>query len=101
MISRYNLNSKDKGPRITISSKNKGGSSLEGNYNPGPGNYDPNSNALYKSQSGITMGFRSNDDKNVMNNPGPGSYNISSSKGIKRGGKIGSSKRANFGIGTI
>lgn len=43
------------------------------------------------------MGFRNNDDKNVMNNPGPGQYNTASVDEMKVGGKIGTSKRSNFG----
>lgn len=45
---------------------------------PGPGTYNPNDTAVYKSTTGQTMGAKNGSDNQLLNVPGPGSYNYNS-----------------------
>ena len=58
-------------------------------FTPGPGNY--NTFTVTRPNSGITIGAKYGDTKNLEAQPGPGSYNLGESK--RSGAKIGTAKR--------
>lgn len=59
---------------------------------PGPGNYNLNSNGVYKNPSAFTMGAKYG-SKVEDPEPGPGNYNVNS-EFKTTGTKIGKSKRS-------
>ncbi len=91
----YNLSSQSKGPKITVSNKNKDSGLAYTSYGPGPGNYETCLNSVFKNPNSYTMGAkyesRGNEDATL---PGPGSYNLKPSADLKsKGVSFGGSKR--------
>jgi hypothetical protein len=70
-----------KGPKYSMSSKSGQLDMAKGAVSPGPGNYTPKFNVMYKSLS-YSMSSRPNSGK-VDSVPGPGNYNVRTDRSMK------------------
>jgi hypothetical protein len=66
-----------KAPKYSISGRNELDTSKNA-ISPGPGNYSPKYNSLYKSYS-YSMSSKPNTSKPILT-PGPGNYNVRTEK---------------------